>query len=218
LDLDRDGSFTAFAGTRQVASGDLRSVVLALKNRLDRGDEGAVLVFDDRSGAELDFDLRGSTAEVLERLNSHPAIARGAEDASGPPGRQARPGPGRPRLGVVSREISLLPRHWEWLGRQRGGASGALRRLVDEARKADRGQERAQMAWEAAGRFMWVMGGNLPGFEDAARALHRKDRARMSELIRAWPEDVRAHATRLAEAAEALERELSEAGDARPQV
>ncbi len=74
------------------------------------------------------------------------------------------------------------------------------------------------MAWEAAGRFMWAMGGNLPGFEDAARALHRKDRARMSELIRAWPEDVRAHATRLAEAAEALERELSEAGDARPPV
>lgn len=215
--MDRDGSFTAFAGTRQVASGDLRSVVLAIKDRLDRGDEGAVLVFDDGSGAELDFDLRGSTAEVLERLTSHPALAHQAEDAAGAAGRQARPGPGRPRLGVVSREVSLLPRHWEWLGRQRGGASGALRRLVDEARKADRGQERARMAWDAAGRFMWVMGGNLPGFEDAARALHRKDLARMAELIRSWPEDIRAHAARLVAAAGALEEGLSEAGAARCQ-
>jgi len=102
-----------------------------------------------------------------------------------------------PRLGVVSREVSLLPRHWDWLEQQPNGISAALRRLLDEARKRAPGEERARLAREAAGRFMTAMAGNLPGYEEAARALFAKDHERFTQRIAAWPEDVRLHLERL---------------------
>jgi hypothetical protein len=111
---------------------------------------------------------------------------------------QPRSGPGRPKLGVVSREVSLLPRHWEWLEQQPNGISAALRRLVDEARKANAAKDRVRAATEAAGRFMTVVAGNLPGFEEALRALYAHNEARFEEEIHDWPNDVREHARRLA--------------------
>jgi len=112
--------------------------------------------------------------------------------------RPLRAGPGRPRLGVVGREVSLLPRHWDWLEAQPGGASAALRRLVDEARKRDPAQQRIRQAIEAAYRFMTALAGDRPGYEEATRALYAGDRARFASLIAAWPPDVVCHIERLA--------------------
>ncbi len=173
-------TYTAFSGQKQVVSGALREVLLETKALLDRGAGEPILIFEDQTGRPVDFDFRGTPDEVVERA----APSR-------------RTGPGRPRLGVVSREVSLLPRHWNWLEQQPNGISAALRRLVDEARKRAPGEERARLAREAAGRFMTAMAGNLPGYEEACRALFAKDYARFTERIAAWPEDVRLHLERL---------------------
>jgi hypothetical protein len=99
---------------------------------------------------------------------------------------------------VVAREVTLLPRHWDWLTSQAGGASVALRRLVDEARRTSGDRDRVRAAQEAAYHFMSAMAGNLPGFEEAARALFAYDRRRFADLIAEWPPDVRDHAVKLA--------------------
>ena len=143
---------------------------------MERGQPDLILIFEDQTGRQVDFDLRGTLEEVLARVA---------------PTRRA--GPGRPRLGVVSREVSLLPRHWDWLEQQPNGISAALRRLVDEARKRDPDEERARLAREAASRFMTAIAGDLPGYEEASRALFAKDHERFSQRIAAWPEDIRLH-------------------------
>ena len=76
---------------------------------------------------------------------------------------------------MVAREVTLLPRHWEWLAQQSGGASVALRRLVDQARRGTEDKDRIRRAQEAAYRFMSAMAGNRPNFEDAIRALFAGD-------------------------------------------
>ena len=142
------------------------------------------------TGEQIDVDVRGTAEEVLGRL-SHDATevtpADGVDQVDG----QAPRGPGRPRLGVVAREVTLLPRHWEWLNGQPGGASVALRKLVEEARRANEGRDRVRRAQEAAYRFMAAMGGNLPGFEEASRALFAADPDRVEALVHDWPEDIR---------------------------
>ena len=120
-----------------------------------------------------------------------------------PPAR--RPGPGRPKLGVVSREVSLLPRHWEWLERQPNGISAALRRLVDEARKREPDEERARLALEAAGAFMWGMAGDCPASRKRRARLFAGDHERLESLVRDWPPDIRAHLLRLTRKAGRLE-------------
>ena len=119
------------------------------------------------------------------------------EDAALPAPR----GPGRPKLGVVAREVTLLPRHWEWLAQQSGGASVALRKLVDEARRTGEDRDRVRQAQEAAYRFMSAMAGNKANYEDAIRALFAGEAARFEDLIAEWPADVRRHAAKLAERA-----------------
>nr|WP_258506136.1 DUF2239 family protein [Variovorax sp. S12S4] len=170
---------TAFSGFRRIASGT-RSEVLAQLRQLP--DAASVLLFDDSTGAQLDLDLREEAPAEPEATGEAPRTV------------------GRPKLGVVAREVTLLPRHWEWLGRQPGGASVALRRLVDDARRvhADRDTERA--AREATYRFMTAIAGDLPGFEEATRALFAGERERFDELVAPWPEDIRAHLQKLSAA------------------
>ena len=182
---------TAFAGTRRIASGPPEQVALAVKAASDAKGDGSLLIFDDVSGASMDFDLRGTPEDILARL------------ASEPPDQQPEParGPGRPKLGVVAREVTLLPRHWDWLAAQPGGASVALRKLVDAARVSHAGADRQRLAQQSADRFMSALAGNEPGYEEAARALYAGDRARFAQSMVAWPADVRDHALRLAAAA-----------------
>ena len=181
---------TAFDGERRLASGPLIDVAMAIKAATAAGAEGPLLAFDDATGAVIDLDLRGARADVAARL---------AAAAGGPP---APPrGRGRPSLGVVAREVTLAPRHWEWLATQPGGASAALRRLVEEARRASGPKDRERAGQEAAYRFMAAMAGDLPGFEEATRALFARDRLRFARYLAQWPGDVVAYATKLAEPA-----------------
>jgi uncharacterized protein len=184
---------TAFDGSRRLAFGPLIEVVLAVKAASAEA-AGPIFVFDDATGRVMDFDLRGAVADVVDRL-TRPSPARRAppeEPAGEPRGR------GRPKLGVIGREVTLLPRHWEWLATQPGGASVALRKLVDEARRSGGAKQKMREAHERAYQFMSAMAGNLPGFEEASRALFANDRVRFDVQTAGWPADVRAYATRLA--------------------
>lgn len=176
--------YTAFAGNRQIASGARLLVVTAVKQYLDTNDE-RVLIFEDDSGRQVDFDFSGSLDDVLERERASSTRAR----------------PGRPKLGVVGREVSLLPRHWEWLEEQPNGISAAIRRLVDDARKREPGAQRARRLRDATSRFLWAIAGDFPNFEETARALHAGDDSRVAELTGDWPGDIRAHVLRMVEKA-----------------
>jgi hypothetical protein len=178
--MENEQSYTAFKGNGKIASGTLEQVLPELKNMFDADRGVMLLVFDDATGRQVDFDLRGTMAQVLARTL--------------PP---QRSGPGRPKLGVVSREISLLPRHWEWLEEQPSGASAAIRRLVDESRRREQGRNRVRLALDAAARFMSAMAGNLPGYEEATRVLYAKDRTKLENLISKWPHDIREHIFKL---------------------
>jgi hypothetical protein len=182
----------AFDGDRRIASGDLRYVARAAKAALERRKDASILVFDGQTGGPIDIDFRGGIEAVLARLPA-PASATAAD---------ATPrGPGRPKLGVVAREVTLLPRHWDWLAQQSGGASVALRRLVEEARRSGENGNHIRLAREAAYRFMSAMAGDNPNYEEALRALFAGDPAGFKKLIAHWPADVRDHSSMLAERA-----------------
>ena len=184
-------NFTAFEGQRRLVSGPLAEVALAVK-RATRPAAGPIAIFSDVTGRPIDLDLRGSNAEVLARLAAMSPAAREEAGPNEPRGR------GRPKLGVVAREVTLLPRHWEWLSAQPGGASVALRKLVEEARKANGDKDRDRAARDAAYHFMSAMAGNLENFEEASRALFADDRRRFASLIAPWPGDIRDHVVKLA--------------------
>jgi hypothetical protein len=178
--------YTAFEGEKCIAAGPPATVALAVKRALEEDGARRILVFDDRTGRAVDFDLRGGEAEVAARL--------GAE----PEGQVAPRAPGRPRLGVTAREVTLLPRHWEWLAEQPGGASVTLRKLVEAARASGGEKERRRAAQAAADRFMSAMLGDRPGYEEAARALYAGRRDDFAGHVQAWPEDLVRHLWRLA--------------------
>lgn len=170
-------SFTAFQGTRLLASGDLETVSQAVREAL-AGGAAQVLMLDDRTGAQVDLPV----------------------DDIPTPSEPPRPSRGRPKLGVVAREVTLLPRHWEWLAAQPGGASAALRRLVEDARRTNEHADRARDAQTAVYRAMSVLAGDLPGYEEALRALYARDDDRFDTFVDAWPADVRDYVSRLAAA------------------
>ena len=186
MDQSTTKGYTAFVGAQRIAAGTLSDVAIAVKSRIPRADEPSVLVFSDETGQVVDVDYRGSEEEIRARLAP---VADGAPTPSLTPR-----GRGRPRLGVVAREVTLLPRHWEWLSKQPGGASAAVRRLVDGARQQNTDKDRVREAQETAYRFMSAMAGNEPGFEEATRALFAGNEARFTELTEAWPRDVREYA------------------------
>jgi len=188
---------TAFAGTRLIAAGDLASVVVRVKEVIDSDERATILVFDNATSEPIEIDTRGTAEEMLRRMAGTPG--GGASIAvAGPPGPAGPRGPGRPKLGVVAREITLLPRHWEWLNGQPGGASVALRKLVEEARHANAGRDRLRRAQESSYRFMSAMAGNEPGYEEAIRALFARNRNVFHGLVESWPADVRDHVNKLA--------------------
>jgi uncharacterized protein len=164
-----------------LASGTRVQVLTALKSSFDKDHGIPFLIFEDQTGRQVDFDLRGTLPAVLARYETAPVPA----------------GPGRPKLGVVAREVSLLPRHWEWLEQQPSGASAAIRKLVDESRKRNPGEQEKRAAVDAAGRFLSAMAGNLPGYEEATRSLYARNRKQFEGLIRDWPKDIRLHTQRL---------------------
>jgi hypothetical protein len=191
-------SHIAFDGPRRVATGSLATVALAVKQAMQGAAAGPVLIFDNETGRSIDIDIRGTDGEILARFALQDAGAQPAGAGEADAEHNEARGRGRPKLGVVPREVTLLPRHWDWLAQQPGGASVALRRLVEEARRAQAHQGSRRAAQERAYYFMSAMAGDLPGFEEAARALFADDRARFDALIAGWPADVRDHAAALA--------------------
>lgn len=202
----------AFEGSRRIAAGLLGEVAPKVKEVYDARPLSRILVFNALTSETIEIDWRGSVEQLLSRI---PSLAKdlAPPSASRPPELSAPAGPGRPRLGVVAREVTLLPRHWEWLSTQPGGASVALRKLVEQARRASSAADRIRQAQNATYQFMSVMAGCLDGFEEAARALFAADWPRFDSLIAPWPADVGAHLRVLA--APAFEREAPpEAPDA----
>jgi hypothetical protein len=186
----------AFAGGRRIAAGELATVALKAKEAIDRGGREPILLFDEATSEPIELDFRGTPADLLKRLersaSKRPSTAAAVAETDAPRG------PGRPKLGVVAREVTLLPRHWEWLSVQPGGASVALRKLVEQARRDHDGRDRVRRAQEAAYRFISVMAGDRPGFEEATRALFAGDPARFDRMVKPWPADIRNHARKLA--------------------
>lgn len=192
--------FIAFEGSRRIATGSLEQVALKCKQAIDARPHARLTVFNQASSELVDFDLRGTPEQILKRLGTAPGSATAERSAATPDAARADlpAGPGRPRLGVVSREVTLLPRHWQWLNSQPGGASVALRKLVDQARRSNLSRDAVRASQEAAYRFMSTMAGNRPGFEEAARALFAADRDGFLTLSSVWPSDIRNHLEHLA--------------------
>ena len=196
---------TAFRGHELLATGALRDVARVVWRVVKDAEShhGAVLVFDDATGRIIDFEMRGDERAMLAHVDvmlrmSHAALVQESGETGGETVDPVPRPRGRPKLGVVAREITLLPRHWEWLSTQPGGASVALRKLVDAARRAPSDNERAKAARDVAYRFMHAMAGDLSQFEEVIRALYRGDEARCRELMAEWPRDIAAYAAHLA--------------------
>ena len=185
---------TAFLGEIRIARGCYAEVAEQLAARGAVPPEAALLVFDDATGQLVDHPWPAGYAPA-QPVAPSTEVEPDARPAEGPAS------VGRPRLGVVAREVTLLPRHWEWLSQQRGGASAALRRLVEDARKTYAEQDRQRQAKERAYRFMSAIAGSLPGFEEASRALFAHDAQAFVERIQDWPADVRTHLQGLARGA-----------------
>lgn len=175
-----DTNVTVFVGDRQLASGLLAQVLAVVKAAHDAGD--AVQAFSDASARQLELDLRGTLKDVLSRFPEPEAKGRG-----------------RPKLGVTAREVTLLPRHWDWLASQSGGASVMLRKLVEEAMRSPAAEKR--LAQEVTYRFMMAKAGNLPNLDEANRALFAGDRAKFMRETHDWPSDIRDYALRQAASA-----------------
>jgi hypothetical protein len=180
---------TAFAGHKKIAEGSVRQVAEQVKRYQEKDADALILIFDDTTSSQVELDLRGTVDDVLSRIPK--------DDA----GENEKSGPGRPKLGVVSREIGLLPRHWEWLALQPGGASVTLRKLVEEARKQNKGKDIIRQSQNAAYRFMSAMAGDLPHFEEASRAFFAKKKSLFETLAAAWPRDIREHVMKIGAAA-----------------
>lgn len=194
----------AFEGFRLIASGSLREVAVEAKRATDRGENGPLLVFDRKTSHPVELDLRGTVDDVVDRIDRaaravHPSEGEASTEETDEQEPPKRRGPGRPKLGVVGKEVTLFPRHWEWLGRQRGGASVTLRKLVDKARKENELAETHRLAQESAYRFLSAIAGNLQDFEEAVRALFANDVAGFRLRTRAWPEAIRDHSRELAD-------------------
>ncbi len=185
-DLDTPSTYTGFAGEKKIAEGDLKTIAQKLSAHQKKNPGDNPLIFDNRTSSILELDLRGSLQEILNRLPTDPNIP------------EEKSGPGRPKLGVISREIGLLPRHWEWLALQPGGASVTLRKLVDEARKTNKPQDEKRAAQNATYKFMNAMAGNLPHYEEALRAFFAGNEALLKTLTHQWPTDIKDHVLRLA--------------------
>ncbi|QHS36998.1 DUF2239 family protein [Alcaligenes faecalis] len=192
-------TYTSFMGHRRIASGPMLVNVLAVKKVLESRVNDPVLIFDDVTGRFVDVNTQGTDEELAQRYAPVDVSEAEVEQIE----EEAPRGRGRPKLGVVPREVTLLPRHWDWLATQPGGASVALRKLVEEARRASAAKDQRRQAQERTYNFMTALGGDLPGFEEAMRALFADELERFKSLLAAWPDDVREHAIKLAQNADA---------------
>ncbi len=193
-------SFTSFDGWKRIAYGNLETNALAVKRAMESGPSGPVLTFNDHTGSVLEIDIRGTDAEMLARLHKefpNDQVEESESVDADQSSLQPR-GRGRPKLGVIAREVTLLPRHWDWLSAQSGGASVALRKLVEQAKRSTATRDDRRRTQDRAYQFMSAMAGDMAGFEESTRALFAGDSHKFMRLIAEWPGDVRDYALALA--------------------
>ncbi|MEM9624071.1 MAG: DUF2239 family protein [Pseudomonadota bacterium] len=178
--------YCAFSGKQLLGTGPLAELVTACQAHAQ---DSLVNIYDLETGRVVDIDWRGDSEQLSAWLQQQ------YPDRLAP--RETKRGRGRPRLGVVSKEVTLLPRHWEWLASQPGGASVSLRRLIEEARVDKTAQRR--LVQDAIYRFATALAGDEPGFEEAMRALYADDSAGFDQHTNQWSADVQAQTRRLAE-------------------
>jgi uncharacterized protein len=168
-------TFLAFSGTQLLCRGSLEEVRQAVNKAIA-----------DKANAQLPtpWIFNATTGELIDIDLELPIKDTAIEEP------RTSAGPGRPRLGVVAREVTLLPRHWDWLKAQPGGASVALRKLVEVAKKQSSSADDARIAQAALYKFMSAVAGNLANFEEASRALFAFDKDRFFKIIEKWPTDV----------------------------
>lgn len=177
---------TVFAAEEKIAAGEIREVIHAIKDHLRQTPRARILIVSDVTGAPVDLDLRGTADTVIKKLEAETAELE-----------EKKSGPGRPRLGVVAREVTLLPHQWDWLSSQPGGASVTLRKLVEDAKKKNFAKDQVRRAQEVTHKFMSTMAGDLAGYEEALRALYARDRKSFLSAMREWPVDIREHALKI---------------------
>jgi hypothetical protein len=186
--MDSIDTYTAFTGHQYLFQGTLSDIVLKIKKRLGKAENNTIFIFSDTTGKIIDFNFQGNERDVQKRLELYVNEKVPKDDS----------GPGRPKLGVVSREISLLPRHWEWLATQSGGASSILRNLVEEAKKKSVNGNHVKQAQERAYKFMSAIAGDFEGYEEALRALYKRDKNNFLIQIQDWPSDVKSYVIKIA--------------------
>ncbi|HSD38155.1 MAG TPA: DUF2239 family protein [Rhodocyclaceae bacterium] len=190
-------AWIAFADSKCVAHGTPAAVATEAKSFVDAHPQTTVFMFDAVTSERIDIDLCASLPHVLRCVPKPVTPAPQAAEPHTEPPKTA----GRPKLGVTAREVTLLPRHWEWLASQPGGASVSLRKLVEHAMRASRETDRIRLARESTYRFISALAGDAAGFEEASRALFAGNDTGFHESIASWPKDVREHALKLAAAA-----------------
>ncbi len=200
MDEKDQKSCTAFENNHCIASGNLLKVAKKVKEIIGSDEQSPILIFDDLTSEIIEVDFRGTEEDVLKRLEE-PTSKIGSATALPNTDQSPQRGPGRPKLGVVSREVTLLPRHWDWLNSQPGGASVALRKLVEEARRVNSNRDKVRLSQEVTYRFISAIAGNLPGFEESTRALFAGAPERFNNLMASWPVDIQDHARKLAKTA-----------------
>lgn len=183
--------YIAFADSKKIASGNLLEVALKAKKNIKSESKVTLLIFDSLTSQQIDVDLRGTPENITRRLEAFSQPAPVEENK--------KTGPGRPKLGVTSKEVTLLPAHWEWLTSQPGGASVTLRRLVDEAKKKNLSKDLVRQAQESTYKFMTIMAGDRTNYEEALRALYATDKKKFEKMIADWPKDIKEHLSEISE-------------------
>lgn len=182
-------NYTVFDGFKMISQGSLEEIAIAAKKYSHKNKDSSLLIFSDYSGKQMDLNLSGSEKEVIERLSVFKALEPSLDPT----------GPGRPKIGVKAREVSLLPMHWEWLSNQSGGSSAAIRRLVDEKIIITSSKEKIKKTQEVIYNFLNAIAGDLPKFEDAIRYLYRLDEKNFKEIVATWPKDLKKHTLNLSD-------------------
>ncbi|RZG86913.1 DUF2239 family protein [Acinetobacter venetianus] len=171
--MNSSTTYTAFSGDHYLASGEMMELILKIKQLQETTEN--ILIFNDQTGRQTDFDYTGSEQEIRERY--------------------AEPEPtkkvGRPKLGVISREITLQKKHWDWLDQQSASASAIIRKLIDKELDDPNSESNKMLAKQATDRFMLAMLGNMPNYEEATRALYQGDREVFLKMIQDYPKDLK---------------------------
>ena len=185
-DVATKDTFSAYGPTSCIGQGELTDVALAAHRFLRTHPDQSALILQDSTCQIIDLDLSGDEALLERKANHYPIRSQAPVPDSKDP---------------ITGEITLLPRHWQWLAEQGGNASATLRRLIDEARrdpkqKADNECRRRQ---QLTYRFCQALCGDFQGYEDALRALYAADKDSFKTHISTWPADFALRAEALAE-------------------